>query len=144
MNFVASAPELGDDVLGKKLRIAAGGVDFRILAEQTIEHGFKIVEQLDFVKQKNGIRVLLQFFLGELIESIRIAVFFVVAFVECHLDDPLRQHAMVAQIIPENGTQQIGFAAAPQSGNDLDESIVLFTNELVEVKLPLNFHNPLS
>ena len=144
MNLVASASELGDDVLGEKLRVAAGGVDFRVPAEQAIEHGFEVVEQLDFVEQENGIRVLFHFFPGELVEGIGITVFLVVAFVKSHLDDPLRQHTMVEQIVPENGTQQIGFAASPKAGNDLDESIVLLANELVEVKLPLNFHNPHS
>lgn len=37
---------------------------FRVPAEQTIKDGVKIVEQLDFVKQENGIRVLFQFFLA--------------------------------------------------------------------------------
>ena len=78
---------------------------------------------------------------GKLIENIGIAESFIVAFVKCHLDDLLRRKAMFEQVFFKNGAQEIRFATTTQPGNDLNESIMLFADEFIEVELSFEFHN---
>ena len=44
------------------------------------------------------------------------------------------------KMIPEQFKKQIGFSAAAKAGDDFDQSIVLFADELVQITVTTNFH----
>jgi hypothetical protein len=140
VDLIAAPPELGYDVFGKKLGVAAGSVNFSILSKQTVEDGLEVTKQLDLIKQKNGIRLLGKFLFGKFIKEIGIAELFVVAFIKRHFHDLFRSNAIGEQMIFENGTQKVRFSAPPQSGNDFDKSVPLLADQFIKVKLPLYFH----
>lgn len=90
MDLIATPPELGYDVFGKKLGVAAGSINFGIFTEQSIEDRLEVSKQLNFIKQKNGVRLLSKFLFGKFVKNIRITEFFVVPFVKRHFQDLFR------------------------------------------------------
>ena len=134
MYLVAPAPEFGDDVPGKKARVAARDVQIDIAhARQSVQHRFKVVQQLHLVKQD----VIHPFPADPLpdirVQHVRIAESPGFIGIEGDLDDVVVRDARTGQMVAEQVEQQIRFPAPAQARDDLDQPVVLFRDQPVQV-----------
>lgn len=52
--------------------------------------------------------------------------------IEFERDDLIVRHTGLQQIVPEKDTEQVGFAAAPDTGDDFDLTVTAVGNQAVE------------
>lgn len=60
--------------------------------------------------------------------------------IEFERDDLIGRHTGLQQIVPEKDTEQVGFAAAPDTGDDFDLTVTAVGNQAVEASCSFNAH----
>ena len=154
-DLVAASAELGQDIRGEHLGVAAGHVDVHIAqAHQAIQHAI----------EPNGIVAIFHFLLGdsvlyfineEIIEAasvcnpgthkrrqiVRIAQFGTLVIIQGNLNDVVVIDTFPAKVIQINLEEKIAFPAAPQTADDLDETVLATLDELLQVVFSLDFHH---
>ncbi len=59
--------------------------------------------------------------------------------IEFERDDLTGRHTGLQQIVPEKDTEQVGFAAAPDTGDDFDLTVTAVGNQAVEASCSFNW-----
>ena len=132
MQLIPSAPELGDDVFGKKLRVAAGDIYIHIgHAHEAVQNRLKFPQELHFVKENVVHSIIQQHPLDIGIEDFGVSEFLAFKGIKSNLYDMIRRNATLLQVLFEQRKQQVGFSAAAHTGNDLNQPIVLFRDQLI-------------
>ena len=145
-NLIAATPEFSEDITGQHPGIAAGHIYVQVV--QSLQVVERVIESNLITIGIVGIRYLvghlylidkqIKLLGGILYDTAHICrklqgipVADVTREVELDGDDIVRTDTLLQKIIPVESAQQIGFSTAPDTGNDLDSSVVHFCNQLI-------------
>ena len=109
--------------------------------KKVVEDSLEVLDKLDFIQEQ----VMHAWSTGSLPHEVTEGVWVTQGMIAAHIEGKAENmtviDALMEQIIPEQLIEQIGLAAAAHTGNDLDESIVLGTYQLLQVQLSGNSHD---
>ena len=158
MNFVSATFKLGQNVFGQKFGVTSGDVNIEIIfAKKSVQHGFKRAELLHFIKQNivgvpvGNLRVTpvqefggIDFPSGASKKRVFSDFPQIVGGVDSECDDVLGGNAFREEVCIEQCVEQIGFSASANSGDYLDEAVLLPGDEPVRLYVASDLHIKLS
>ena len=71
----------------------------------------------------------------------RVTVFFIDIVIQRQRDNMLILHAIFFQIFRKQFKQQKAFPATANTGYHLDQTIITALNQLIQISVPLDYHN---
>ena len=159
MDLIPSAGELSSDILGQQPCIASCHIYIHVLfPEIPVQNGLEAIKRLDLIKQQIIHPVICHLGMDIRHEFLRIDPTFlllnlnkalpdqkkIIRRVKREADDMLVIHPAFQEVIIEDIVKQIGFAAPPDTGDHLDQSIMLPLYKLIQIEIPAYLHKGTS
>ena len=130
-----AARELGRQLAAEQVGVGARDEDRDAFLPERVEHGFEVLDVLDFVdKQVDLVRLRGKARGDGLLELLRTADVLEAPLVEIDIDDVLRRNALAPEFL-HHGEQQAGFAATADAGDDLDQVRPVERPEFAQIRL---------
>ena len=140
-HLVATATELGDDILRQETGVGASHIDVGIGdVEETVEHVLKLADELHLVEQDVVHAAVGNPFVYIVAQSVGIPQLAVHAVIESNADDVLLVCALLFQILPEKVEEQERLSAPTHAGNHFYHAVMLSRYEGLQVGVAQNNH----